>query len=1117
MLGGSGSDLARRGSQGAIMSDKPLSRHALFKSLLDQERGELGSVHEVSEQTAYPLAPLQTAIFLGERFQEGPSSYHVPLGLRVEGALDPERIRAALDQVMRRHSILRVRIGLEAGRLVQRPGPEEPLVWETRDCTLDTDGEAAKAWIAAFVARRFDLDRQPPLRAALLKEREDLHVVILAIHHAVFDGRSRQLLVGELVKHYERAADVKAPPLPPPKRQYLQYALERATAASATASHAHFEHLSALLASPDPPLPTDLLSQGNTHSPCESVPLSLADLKGVTAFVHGERVTSFVFFLAMFNLLLHRYAGSAMRIACPVDCREWPADLDVIGCFVNTMLLKVDVAPESTVSEYLGRVRSEVISLLSFRDHPPRPARNEAGMLGPSTYRVMFAFQEREQDSHSNMGLRIEPFVLHGGTTKCDLTMLLEKDGRGITGAIEYRSDLFHQQTIERLRRKYLALIHHAVEHPQASLRDLLAQADRGEGSAGSPLPVSHSRRRAELVHERISDWALRAPDRIALENGRASLSYAALDRLSDRGREALQARGVGLEDRVGVAIDLGMAAVPALLAVMKAGAAYVPLDLHGPSSRLAAQIRSSGIRWIFCTAGAPGGELGGARLLPFGGPPSESPLPEAQPSQGRAAPDAENLAYVIYTSGSSGTPKGVMITHGGLQNYLSWCVEHYRMHAAPTLSHTSLLSDMTVTTIWGPLFAGQRVRIAEATQGIEGLRAALLQEQRYAVIKMTPTHLRILKHEEARLTGREWCFTCILGGEALTASDVAHWREARTRLVNEYGPTETVVGSLAHSVDAGRGVGAVPIGVPIRGTTAQLLDPRLRAVPAGAPAEICIGGSGVARGYEGNPALTAASFLPEEGAGPAGARMYRTGDLGMRLADGTIQFLGRKDQQIKLLGHRVEPSEVEAAISAHPDVRQVAVVLSQDEQMPSLVAHVQLERGASCSVGEMRELLVRSLPSHMIPRQLRFVERVPLLPSGKVDRNGVRAQELELAATWEAPTAGDSLESRVLAAWCEILGHEAIGPTDNFFDVGGDSPRLYAVYRRLVDMLGHEFPAVKLFEYPTARSCAEYLREWQTATPIDSQSPQVPEQADLERERLLRLNATLRRKDAAP
>ncbi|GAA1691503.1 hypothetical protein GCM10009745_41060 [Kribbella yunnanensis] len=1091
------------------MSDKPLSRNALFRSLLNQERGEVGSADVMSEHAAYPLAPAQAAIFLGERFQEGPSSYHVPLGIRVEGALDPRRLRLALEEVIRRHSILRIRIGLEAGQLVQRLAPAEPIVWETRDCTRETDSRAAKEWVAAFAARPFDLDRHPPLRAALLKEREDLHVVVLVIHHVVFDGRSRQLLIDELVEHYERAADLKAPPLPLPKRQYLQYALECTERARGRLPEAQLEQHSAVLASPDPRLPTDLPGQARTDRPCESVPLSLADAERLSEFVHGERVTSFVLFLAMFNLLLYRYAGSAVRIACPVDCRERPEDLDLIGCFVNTMLFTMDVALDSTVSDYLGRVRREVMLLLSARNEPPRTA----GMPGRPAYRAMFAFQERGHGSRRGKELCVESFVLHGATTKCELTMLLEKDGRNTTGAIEYRSDLFSKQAVERLRRKYLALIHHAVENPQTCLRDLLAQVDRGEETP-EPLPSgSGTRGSAGPVHERISEWALRAPDRIALENGEEALSYAALDRLSDRGCEALRARGVGLEDRVGVAVDLGIAAVPALLSVMKAGAAYVPLDVHGPRARVAAQVRSSGIRWILCTDATLGGELGGATLLPFGALPLSEPEHAGRP----ASPDAENLAYVMFTSGSSGRPKGVMITHGGLQNYLSWCVEQYRMRTAPTLSHTSLLSDMTVTTILGPLVAGQRVHIADATQGIEGLRAALLQEQHYAVIKMTPTHLRMLKDEEAGLAGREWCDICILGGEALNDSDVAEWRDARMRLVNEYGPTETVVGSLTHFLEAGSSGGAVPIGVPIRGTIAQLLDPALRPGVAGSPAEICLGGSGVARGYAENPALTAASFLPQDGLGPSGGRMYRTGDLGLRLADGNIQFLGRRDQQIKLRGYRVEPADVEAAISAHPEVRQAAVVLSRDKQMPSLVAHVELERGASCSLGEIRELLVDSLPAHMIPRLLRFVERLPLLPSGKVDRNGVLVREAELASVWEAPPAGADLESQVLAAWREVLGNEGIEPTDNFFDVGGDSPRLYVVYRRLVDMTGHEFPAVKLFEYPTVRSCAEYLGKRGTAAPVESESPQDPEPANVERERLLRLNATLRREDAAP
>lgn len=1076
---------------------------------------------DVSPETAYPLAPFQTAIYLAEQFGHGPSSYHIPIGMRIEGEIDPARMRTALEQVMRRHTILRATISLESGQLAQRLNLDRPLTWDMRDYSQDTDAEASmESSVMEFAARPFNLAGDMPVRAALLKLRKDLHVAVLVIHHVVFDGWSRQLLIQELIQQYERMTSAQPVALPPLRRQYVHYALERAREHTGAIARAHRNYLLELLRTPDVPLPTDMLRRMASDFRSDHIPFSLAGeiVRRLHDFIRSQRITSFIFFLAIFNLLLYLRAGcNGIRIAFPVNCREQPEDMELIGCFINTLLLRADIDLELPVSDYLRCVRDAVMQVLPFKNHPPQMAghgsAHEAGYGAHSAYRVMFAFQERMPDGHVSQKLRIEPFVFHGERTKCDLTMLLDDDGRSATGAIEFRSDLFHKTTIERMRRTYLTLVHQALDRPQARLRDLLAQAggDIAEASAHAiRRPNQPAAGEWTPVSERIADWAQRVPDRIAVTSGHVSLSYAGLDWLSDDWCDALRGRGVGIEDRVGVAADLGMTAIPAMLAIMKAGAAYVPLDLEGPRVRLGPQVQASAMKWILCADRQRETEIFGAQVLRVG----EMFLGRSGLLRAGVVTDPEMLAYIIYTSGSSGAPKGVMITHGGLSNYLSWCTEHYRMHEAPTLTHTSLLSDMTITTIWGPLIAGQRVCVASASPGIEGLRAALSHELKYAVVKMTPSHLRILRHEPQHFSSGPWCKTCVLGGEALNRADVEPWMRLGMRLVNEYGPTETVVGSLVYEVEGLRSERAVPIGVPVRDTTVHLLNERLGTVPAGTAGEIYLGGIGVGRGYEGRPALTAAVFLPDKSCDRAGARMYRTGDLGVCLGDGHIQFLGRRDDQMKIRGHRVERDEVEAAIASYPGVRH-AVILLQEDEGASLLAHIELAPGANSTVPEMQDFLRQRLPSYMVPRLFRFVERMPLLPNGKVDRRSVAEQERQLIAgrAWDPglPQSGE-LELRILAVWREVLGNDALGPADHFFDVGGDSARLYAVYRRLVDITGKEFPAIALFEYPTPRSCAEYLRTWRPDRPDAEPALQKnQEPVDLERQRLLALNAILR------
>jgi len=1157
-----------------------ISRQALFRALLNKDPREAVPAPAPSGQAAYPLTPFQTAIYLADEFRAGPSSYHIPIGLTIDGALVPELLEEALQRVVARHSILRARFVTKDGKLLQKMGADEAIAWTALDCR-DRGQAAIEPWIADFIAAPFDLSRDLPLRAARLEVRDDLHVIVLVIHHIVFDGWSRQLLIDEVVQNYTRLAGGDRTPLPALPVQYFQYAVEQERASATAARQAHRQYMMDLLRRPDVLLATDFKRRDVLEFPCESVRLQIGDDLGeqLKELNRREGTTSFIVLLALFNLLLRARTGrDGIRIACPINCRERAEELGMIGCFVNTLLLKLDTDTNSSFTAYLRDCRSALLGVLPFKNHPTSLAGLERSAASAeealATYRVMFAFQERPHDAFRGPALRIEPFVLHGARTKCDLTLFLDYDGATASGAVEYRADLFQRSTIERLCVAYQSLVRRALQNPQVLVSELINHAETGAAAlargaadqqaagrqaagqqaagqqvagqqvagqqatgqaAGRHVAGQHAARMPRPfvpVPAQVSDWAARAPDRVAVESEEGSLTYAQLERLSNRLCAYLKEQGAGVEDRIGVAVDLGMAAIPAMLAIMKAGAAYVPLDTSLTGSRLQAQVRGSAMRWILCAA-SDRDELYGARVVRYASvlaAPNASAGPNAGVgSNAGAGPDTssavavqvdpDNLAYIIYTSGSSGVPKGVMITHGGLANYVNWATERYSMDSAPTLMHTSLLSDMTITTVWGPLTAGQRIYVASRSHGIEGLRAALERNDPFAVVKLTPSHLRILG-QQWRETARPWCAICVVGGEAFMGADALPWSNAGIRFVNEYGPTETVVGSSIHEIEDPP-QGPVPIGFPIANTTLVLMNERLEALPPAVAGEIGIGGAGVARGYENQPAITAAAFLPDD-RGSSGSRLYRTGDIADRLADGSLIYMGRGDDQVKIRGYRVELAEVEAALALHPGVRQVAVLVEDHEGFSSLVAHVEPAPGQSVSDQELRAFLARSVPSYMVPHAVRFVDRMPLLPSGKLDRSSLRKTVHAATAPHDAaPHAtaprgtvplDDELEAQIFAVWSEILGTTAIGPTDNFFEVGGDSVRLYAAYQRMVGLVGEEFPPVALFEYPTIRSCAGYLRSVRAGTHGAAESaPGESNDGSEEREHLLLMAETLR------
>jgi amino acid adenylation domain-containing protein len=594
------------------------------------------------------------------------------------------------------------------------------------------------------------------------------------------------------------------------------------------------------------------------------------------------------------------------------------------------------------------------------------------------------------------------------------------------------------------------------------------AEADRSTSAAGSSL----------CIHQLFERQVARTPDAVAVLSGTRQLTYGQLNERANRLAHYLRRRGAGPDALIGVCLKRSPEMLAALLGVWKSGAAYVPLDPNYPPERLAFMARDAGLKLFLADRECAQllGDVAEAVCLDS----DWSTIERERAEDPRPASGPANLAYVMYTSGSTGQPKGAMILHGGLANYVRWAADAYDFRPGGLVPvHSSISFDLTVTSLYPPLLVGGQVDLLPESPGAQGLVDALLHGKRYNVVKITPAHLELLVQqltpaEMATATG-----AFVIGGENLRYEILRPWRRhaPATRLFNEYGPTETVVGCCVHEVQAEDGDnGSVPIGRPIADTRLHVLDADLKPVPPGISGELYIGGAGVARGYLNRPQISAERFLPDPFS--AGGRLYRTGDLARCEADGTLEFLGRTDSQVKLHGYRIELGEIEASLMAHPGLRSCAVCLREDEAgNRQLTAYAVPRPDAFPATGELQRFLKQRLPDYMVPAQWVFLDALPLTHNGKVDRQALPAPAVAQTAPGKiVAEPRNAVEEKLLGIFREALGRADFGIFDSFFDLGGHSLMAARLVARVQDATSTRMALWNLFETPTVAGLAEVI-----------------------------------------
>jgi amino acid adenylation domain-containing protein len=1087
-------------------ADKGAAREKLMSLLLSQEREKQARARAVISRVPrgdlIPLSYAQERLWFLEQLAISGTTYNAPLALRLRGALQELALERSLDELARRHESLRTRFGVRDGMPHQVIDPPGPVNLSRVDLTLVGEPQDRESQLSERIHReqrhRFDLGEGPLFRAVLIKLAPEEHVLILIMHHIVSDGWSKGILLSELSTLYRIHVGDFRSSLPEPVVQYADYAIWQRSPSQQSSLQRELNYWRRQLSGAPPllQLPTD-----RPRPPVESfkggevkfaLPLELS--RALRDLARREGATLFMTILALYQILLSRWSGQKdIVVGSPIAGRNSGEVEGVVGCFVNMLALRTEVSAELTFRQLLNRVKDVTFEAYSHQQLPfealVKELRPDRSLAAQPIFQVALSLHNYAEALPSTPRLSWSAIDTPSGATHFDLTLhLIEKPGE-IAAGIEYAVDLFDSTTIERMAQHFQVLLQAVVSDPDCQVwkLPLLGEAEEKmlrQGWNDTAVPSAS----APYIHELFSEQVRRVPTAMAVIDERHRLSYAELDEKANRLARVLNAAGVGPDSIVGVCLHRSAAMVVALLGVLKAGGAYLPLSPDLPPQRLRMMMEDAEVCLLITLPGSP------ARLIESAGF-KIIPVEEADPNllddmavfrraDQRLKTDyavdresahllPEHLAYVIYTSGSTGRPKGVLLHHRGLANLVTWFSRRFDLRPGVNLSQVaSMMFDALAFEVWPALGSGATLVICpdSVRMLVEALHEWLAHHSINIAYLPTPVAEQVISSSLGIPASVQYLHT---GGDVLH-----HAPRGPTayKLTNNYGPTEITVTATSTEVAADTFL-PPPIGKPIDNTEIHVLDECMRRVPLGVRGELYVSGTGVARGYLGLPGMTAERFMADP-FGPSGTRMYRTGDVVRWRPDGNLEFLGRDDGQVKIRGFRIELSEIESALLGHPMVRQALVhVRETSSGERSLCAYVIPTHAEphSTVIPVLTAHLKASLPDYMVPAKWVFLEQFPLTLNGKVDLKSLPMPDpsTDRGSDYEPPSG--EAERALAEIWRELLSIANIGRKDNFFRLGGHSLLIMQMLDRL-RRTGWFVDARRVFESPTLADLAAAL-----------------------------------------
>ena len=1054
------------------------------------------------------------------------TAYNIPTAIRLKGDLSIESLRQSITQVVSRQDTLRTRYpainGTAAPKLLPMPEIDLNRV-DLSHLTVQAQRTEIADHIQQQAQQPFDLAEGPLWRSQLLRLGDREHILLFTLHHIIADGWSMGVLLEELTAFYQAhqsGEDFSAvfPPLPVSYTDYAvwQKSLDLSDQRDYWKQQLH--GIEPLIALPtDCPRPAEPAKAGASYE----FRLSQRETAALHRFSRQNRVTLFMTLLAAFKVLLHRYSGlSDLVVGTPIANRRRAELEGLIGLFVNTLVIRTQLKNNPRFTDFLTQVRNVTLAAYSHQDLPFEQLIEALEISRSQSHtplvQAMVALQAPLKGS-SLPGLDWSPLLIESTTAKFDLTLDMRETENGLIGRWEYRSDLFRADTIHRLAGHFRSLLKALPEQGElrVSALPMLSHAEVEQLQSWRQVPSAQPVPK-ESIHHLFEAQVVKTPEAIALTHSQTKLTYRALNHSANQLAHYLHQQGVRLETPVGIWAVRSPEIIIAILAVLKAGGTYIPLDPHYPIERLTWMVEETQMALLI--VGSPDIPVPSAiqTAVPTVDLSDISEKIAACPTTNFSVAIApkvtpESLAYILYTSGSTGRPKGVCTPHRGVTRlvkspgYVTLTASDVVLQAAP------LTFDASTFEIWGALLNGGRLVLLSAqSPSLEALGQAITSEQ-VTTLWLTSGLFNLMVDEQ--LESLRSVRQLLAGGDVLSVSHLRKALEAlsNTRIINGYGPTEGTTFTCCHSVTASDIDSTVPIGYPLAHTQVYVLDAALQQVPAGVPGELYIGGAGVARGYLNRPTLTAERFIPNpfydvrQRSGSEHFYLYKTGDRVRYRADGALEYLGRLDQQVKVRGFRVEPGEVEAALATHPAIRQAAVVVSgENADQKRLVAYLETSKthlDASISATsvisadkvpatslKIRQFLLQKLPDYMIPAKFIWLSDLPLTPNGKVDKHALPVPQWNTSQD-DSPdnrssrTADElAIEKTLIETWTALLPADTVGIYDNFFDLGGDSILAMQIVSR-ASQLGLTLSPKSLFQYQTIAELAAIVQQEDSIT----------------------------------